>query len=204
VSQGEGKDMMAMKFNKTEFIRLFIAPGDTIDISEEWQLTDFPAQFPTEGALASATQTVLAVAKVAGLASLPIVIWMYYLGGLMQYVYSIMGVMQMIVFYKLFGINMGAAAVSVLENVKGIVYFDFIDDIVNIFWPESLSQMLIDSSMDLPSTISFNSSFGDMGFERAYILVIMYWIFLACMASILRFIWLKAVAVLSKERETRR
>ena len=129
---------------------------------------------------------------------------MYYLGGLMQYVYSIMGVMQMIVFYKLFGINMGAAAVSVLESVKGIVYFDFIDDIVNIFWPESLSQMLIDSSMDLPSTIPFNSSFGDMGFERAYILVIMYWIFLACMASVLRFMWLKAVAVLSKERETRR
>jgi hypothetical protein len=126
------------------------------------------------------------------------------IGGLMQYVYSITGVMQLIVLYKLFGINMGAAATSVLEIIKRIVYFDFIDDIVNIFWPESLSQMLIDNSMDLPSTIPFNSSFGDMGYERHYILVIMYWVFLACMAVTLRFIWLKAVAVLSKERETRR
>lgn len=196
--------MMAMKFNKTEFNRLFAAPGQTIDVTEEWQITEFPAQFPTSGPLASATRTVLAVAKVAGLASIPLCIWMFTLGGLMQYIYSIVGVMQLIVLYKLFGINMGAVATSVFEIIKGIVYFDFIDDIVQIFGLESFSTTLIDNSMNLPSSIPFNTSFGDMGYERQYILVIMYYVFLACMAVTLRFAWLKAFAVLSKERETRR
>jgi hypothetical protein len=139
VSQGESKDMMAMKMNKTEFMLLFAEPGQKIDISEEWQLTEFPAQFPTEGALAEATTTVLAVAKVAGLAAVPLCVWMFMLGGLMQYIYSIMGVMQLIVLYKLFGISMGAVAVSVFEIIKGIVYFDFIDDLAQIFGIESLS-----------------------------------------------------------------
>jgi hypothetical protein len=58
--------------------------------------------------------------------------------------------------------------------------------------------------MDLPSTIPFNTDFGDLGYERAYILVIMYYIFLACIFVTLRFAYLKAVGVLSKVRETRR
>ena len=58
-----------------------------------------PAQFPTTGALKSQTDTVIAVAKSVGFASIIPVIVLFRMGGMSQYVYSIIGVIQLIVLY---------------------------------------------------------------------------------------------------------
>jgi hypothetical protein len=58
--------------------------------------------------------------------------------------------------------------------------------------------------MDLPSEIPFNEDFADMGYEKSYVLVLMYYVFIAVMWATLRFAWLKYKAKYNRRYSVRK